>query len=298
MNPTPVTRRNLMKAAALFAVVGAVPAIAGSQEGKSPELIKASAGPTTQPDRFKGLKVGVATYSFRKIPLDATIKGILRVRLSYASIKDSHLAMKSTTQERKAVVQKFRDAGITPLSCGNIKLTKDEAASRAAFEYVRDTGAGVMVCAPDAAALPLLDKLVKEFDIKLAIHNHGPEDKTFPSPYEVQAAIKDLDPRIGYCIDVGHTARAGHDPAKAILDCRDRLYDVHMKDVWKLDAKNTSVETEVGRGVLDIKAMLQALLEIKFAGHVGLEHERTPEDPLPGLAESVGYVKGVLAGMA
>ena len=262
-------------------------------------MLKPATSPASAPakDDFKGLKVGVASYSFRKMPLEATIKAIQRVGLHYVSIKDFHLPMKSTAEARKAVAQQFIDAGITPLSCGNIRLTTDEAANRNAFEYVRDTGCRVMVCAPSMESLPMLDKLVKEYDIRLAIHNHGPEDKTFPSPLEVKKAIDPLDPRIGFCIDVGHTARAGVDPAEAIRLCKDRLYDLHLKDVTDKNAKNTRSECEVGRGALDIKSMLKALLEIGFAGHVGFEHEKDPMDPLPGLAESVGYVRGVLASM-
>ena len=153
-----------------------------------------------------------------------------------------------------------------------------------------------MVCAPKSVeVLPMLEKLVKEFDVRMAIHNHGPEDKVFPSPYEVMAAVETLDPRVGLCVDVGHTARAGRDPAKAFRDFRDRLYDVHLKDVSDPQGKSAKVEVELGRGRLDVPAMAKALLEVKFAGHVGFEHEKDPVDPLPGLAEGVGYLRGVLA---
>lgn len=291
---TDPTRRNLLKSAMLAATL---PMAGMALAADAPKDLLKPATPAAGPDRFKGLKVGVASYTFRKVTLEQTIKAIQRVGLHYVSIKDFHLPMKSTAEERKKAAQAFVDAGITPLSCGNVKLTTDEAASRNAFEYVRDTGCNVMVCAPDPAALPMLEKLVKEFDIKLAIHNHGPEDKVFPSPYEVQKVIANLDPRIGYCIDVGHTARAGVDPAKAIRDLKDRLYDVHFKDVADITAKNTRSEIELGRGQLDIKSMTQALLDVGFKGHVGFEHEKDPVDPLPGLAESVGYLRGIIAAM-
>lgn len=297
----PITRRQALKSAAFAAAaasvvpslaVGADPAPA---KPESPDLLTPATVPS-YPDRFRGLKVGCASYSFRKLPVDATIKGIQRVQLAYVSIKDFHLSLKSTAEERKAVAQKFRDAGIKPISCGVISLKGDEAALRNAFEYTRDVGAPTMVCSPDPKVLPVLDRLVKEFDIRLAIHNHGPEDKVFPSPYEVMEAVKGFDDRIGLCNDVGHTARAGHDPAKAIRDLGTRLYDVHFKDIAAKDPK--AHEIEVGRGVLDVRAMLQALLDVKFAGHVGFEHENDAADPLPGLAESVGYTKGTIAGLA
>jgi sugar phosphate isomerase/epimerase len=136
--------------------------------------------------------------------------------------------------------------------------------------------------------------MVKSFDIKLAIHNHGPGDKRFPSPYDALKAAEKFDPRIGLCIDVGHTARAGVDPAEAIRKCKERLYDLHLKDV---DPSLPQPEVELGRGRLDVRAILQALLDVRYAHHVGFEHEKDAKDPIPGLAESVGYAKGMLSGM-
>ncbi len=171
-----------------------------------------------------------------------------------------------------------------------------EADIRKAFEYALDIGVSTIVCAPSHDAIPILDKLVQEFDIKLAIHNHGPEDKGFfPSPFDVMRAVEKFDKRIGLCIDVGHTARAGVDPADAILKCQERLYDVHVKDISAMGNKNTPIEA--GRGILDSKSILAALLKIKYQGLVGFEYEKDAKDPIPGLAESVGYNKGLLAGM-
>lgn len=257
--------------------------------------------PTTAPsspgkDPWRGLHVGMASYSFRKLPLDVTLAAIKRVDLHYVSIKDAHLPLNSTGEQRRTVAAQFRDAGITPVSCGVISTKNDEASVRQAFEYARDIGVPTIVGNPDPASLDLIDKFVKEFDIKLAIHNHGPEAAHFKSPYDTWTAIQGHDERIGLCIDVGHTARAGVDPVEAIGKCKSRLYDMHFKDISSRDAKNASIaEVEVGRGVLDIRGMLTALLEIKYAGHVGFEHEKTAENPLPGVAESVGYTKGVLS---
>jgi sugar phosphate isomerase/epimerase len=189
----------------------------------------------------------------------------------------------------------FRDAGITPLSCGNITMSDDESETRNAFEYARDAGIPTIVCKPTRQSLPFLDKMVKEYDIRLAIHNHGPEDKVWPSPYDPWEAIQSFDERIGLCIDVGHTARCGVDPVEAIRKCSTRLYDVHLKDLSVIEVK--SRVCEVGRGVLDIRGILQALLDLKFARLVGLEYEKDMKEPVPGIAESIGYVRGVLSGM-
>jgi sugar phosphate isomerase/epimerase len=249
-------------------------------------------------DPWLGLKIGVATYTVRELPIEEAIKAVQRVGLKYISIKNvkNHIDLSHTTEERKRRAQMFRDAGLIPMSAGNVGMRTGEADIRKAFEYARDIGAPTIVCAPSPDAMPVLDKMVKEFDIRLAIHNHGPEDKGFfPSPYDAWQAVEKYDRRIGLCIDVGHTARAGVDPAEAILKCRERLYDVHLKDIFALGDKNTPIEC--GRGILDSKSILAALLKIKFQGLVGFEYEKDSKDPLPGLAESVGYTKGLLAGL-
>jgi len=157
-------------------------------------------------------------------------------------------------------------------------------------------GVPVMVCAPkDLDALNKCEKYVKEFNIKMAIHNHGPEDKHFPSPFDVIDAAKDMDPRIGCCIDVGHCARTHTDPAEAIEKIGVRVYDIHLKDLKDIDVKSHPIEC--GRGVLDLKAILTALLKINFTGHVGFEHEKDMKDVMPGLSEDVGYVRGMLQAM-
>ncbi len=176
-----------------------------------------------------------------------------------------------------------------------ITLKGGESELRGAFEYARDAGIPTIVGSPSREAMPALEALVKEFGIKLAIHNHGPEDKTWPSPLDVWEGVQKLDERIGLCIDIGHTARCGVDPARAIRTCSARLYDVHLKDLAQVGPKSPVIE--VGRGVLDIRGILQALHEVGFSGHAGLEHEKDMNDPLPGVAESIGYIRGTLASM-
>jgi sugar phosphate isomerase/epimerase len=279
----PLTRRDLIKTGALTAA---------SLGLKMPEPVFGAPVAPDQGDPWRGLKVGVASYTLRKFSLDDCIKGIQRVGLKYVSIKDAHLPLKSTADERKAVAQKFKDAGITPLSCGNISMENNEASVRAAFEYARDAGIPTIVCSPHPDSMAILDKMVKEFNIKLAIHNHGPEDKRFPSPYDVFKAVEKYDRRVGLCIDVGHTARAGVNPAEAVLKCRERLYDLHMKDISALGNRNTPIES--GRGILDIRSILQSLLKIQYQYMMAFEYEKDADDPVPGLAESVGYTKGLL----
>jgi inosose dehydratase len=282
-----ISRRDLLKTGALAAAT--IPTV-NIASFASPALEGA--------DPWLGLKVGVATYTVRELPIQEAIKAVQRVGLKYVSIKNvkNHIDISHTTEERKQRAQMFRDAGLIPMSAGNVAMRAGEADIRKAFEYARDIGVSTIVCAPSHDAIPILDKMVKEFDVRLAIHNHGPEDKGyFPSPYDVWQAVEKHDKRIGLCIDVGHTARAGVDPAEAILKCSERLYDLHLKDIFALGDRNTPIEC--GRGILNSKSILAALLKINYQGLVGFEYEKDSKDPLPGLAESVGYIKGLLAGL-
>lgn len=276
------SRRELIRTGAFAAA--ALP-LAGAKSGRGANLVP------NDHDPWRGLKVGVASYTFRKQPLDAAIKGIQRVGLKYVSIKDAHMPLNSAREERRAAVEKFKAAGVTPLSCGNLKMTGDEGQIRAIFEYARDAGLQTIVCTPPPAAIPILDRLVKEFDIRLAIHNHGP-GKEYASPYDVWQSVEKYDARIGLCIDVGHTVRAKVDPAEAIIKCRARLYDLHLKDLAGADVK--AADVEAGRGVIDLAAVFRALLKINYQYLIGFEYEKDADDPLPGLAESVGYVRGLM----
>ncbi|MBS1808909.1 MAG: sugar phosphate isomerase/epimerase [Acidobacteria bacterium] len=280
------TRRDLLKASAYAAA--ALPFINLASEA-APQTAAAT-------DPWRGLKIGVATYTFREWPIEETIKGIQRVGVKYISIKNvkNHIDISHTPEERKRRAQMFRDAGLVPMSVGNVSMRGTDDEIRKGFEYAKDVGVPTIVCAPRRDAIPLLDKLVKEFDIKLAIHNHGPEDKNyFPSPYDAMDLISKYDKRIGLCIDVGHTARAGVDPAASIIKCKDRLYDVHLKDISALGDRNTPIEG--GRGILNLTAILKALRKINYQGLAGYEYEKDGKDPLAGLAETIGYTKGLLA---
>ena len=297
-DPCESSRREVLKAFALTGGAAALGVFANSavaqdapaQDALAQESRLASHVPARDP--WLGLKVGVASYSLRGLKLDAAIKAIRRVGLNYVSIKDIHLKMDAPPEQRKDVARQFGDAGVVPISCGVVTMENDEASVRRAFEYARDIGVPTIVCSPDPDSFPLLDRFVKEFDIRLAIHNHGPGDKRFPSPYDALKAAEKFDERIGLCIDVGHTARAGVDPAEAIRKCARRLYDLHLKDV---DPAAQQPEVELGRGRLDIRGILQALLDLKYPHHVGFEHEKDAKDPVPGLAESVGYTRGLLS---
>jgi len=241
---------------------------------------------------WQNYKVGIASYTFRKMSLEDTIKAMKRLDLHYISVKDFHLPLNSSTAERQAAMQKLKDGGITALSCGNVTMQNDENNIRQAFQYAKDCNMPTIVCSPHPDSMPILDKMVKEFDIKLAIHNHGPEDKRFPSPYDVMKAVQGYDNRIGLCIDVGHTARAKVDPAEAIIKCKERLYDLHFKDINSTEPNGSTIEA--GRGVLDLPAVVRSLNKVRFNGMISIEFEGWGDDPLPAVAETIGYAKALI----
>jgi len=250
-------------------------------------------------DREHGLRLGIATYSTRNMSLEDTITTCKLLRLTNAGPYKSHLPCETgTVDECRAAAEKFHAAGITLTGSGVVNFKNDEAACRRAFDNARAAGLVAIVCKPDRDALPLVEKLAKEYDQRLAIHNHGPEDKVYPSPADAWNAVKSLDPHIGLCIDVGHAARAGADPAAAIRDYAARVYDVHMKDSLAVPGAQKDIPAEVGAGRLDIRGILRALLDIKYAGVVAFEYEKVAANPVTGLAESVGYVRGMLASLA
>lgn len=242
------------------------------------------------------LKLGVASYSLSKSSPAEVVAVLKQLQITRVSLYKTHCPWGGTAEECRAAAKVFTDAGLTITGSGVIDLPNDDATVRKAFENARAAGLPTMVCKPAVDALPLVEKFVKEFDLKLAIHNHGPEDKVYPSPYDAWQAIQPFDKRIGLCIDVGHAARAGTDPAEAIRKCHNRLYDIHLKDSVAAPGAKRDVPIEVGRGHLDIKGILKALMDVKYSHVVAFEYEKRGGDNAAGLTESVNYVRKVLEG--
>lgn len=236
--------------------------------------------------------LGMASYSTRKLSLDETIAMTKRLGLERIALKSFHLAMDSTEAEIKAAAAKVRDAGLDLYGAGVIYM-KTEAEVHQAFDYIAAAEMRVMIGVPNYEFLDLVNKKVQEYDIKLAIHNHGPGDKLYSSANDVYDKVKDLNPRMGLCMDIGHTVRIGEDPSELAEKYVGRLHDVHIKDVSTNTKEGTTVE--IGRGVIDIPRFIRTLTKIGYDGTTSFEFDKDGDDPLPGLAESVGYVRGVLA---
>ena len=252
------------------------------------------AGATKAPsDPFDGLKLGMASYTLRKFTLDQAIEMTSKAGVKYITLKDMHLPMKSTAEQRAEARKKIEAAGLTLEGGGVIYIKNKEDEVRDIFQYAKDAGMPTIVCSPDPDALDKVEKAAKEYDIRVAIHNHGPGDNRYPSPLDVLRMVQDRDSRMGICMDVGHTVRINQDPIEVMRTCAKRLYDFHIKDVTAATAKGAS--TEVGKGVIDIVAVLKTLVDMKFPYHVALEYEANGDAPMPGVLESYAYIRGVLA---
>jgi inosose dehydratase len=243
-------------------------------------------------EKLLRMNLGMASYTFRKFNLEDTVAMTKRLGLERIAFKSFHLPLESTKGEIRSIAAKVRAAGLDLYGCGVVYMQNEEEVERA-FHYAKTAGMKVIIGAPNPDLLGLVNKRVNIYDIKLAIHNHGSDDEHYPTPESAYARIKDLDPRIGLCIDIGHTQRAGVDPSVSAEKFADRLLDVHIKDVTAAAKEGQTIE--IGRGVIDIPKFLKTLLKLNYEGSVSFEFEKDPDDPLPGVAESVGYVRGVLA---
>jgi sugar phosphate isomerase/epimerase len=255
----------------------------------------ADAEPLTPPaaDRAAPLKLGVASYSMRNFPLDKALDMAKTLGVKYMTFKDVHIPRTDPPEATRALRAKIEAAGITIMGGGTITIQNDPVQIKKEFEYAKNAGFPLIFVSPEPAALDTVERMAKEYDIKVAIHNHGPEDKMWPRPQDAYAAVKSRDKRLGLCIDIGHTTRTGTDPVKACRECRDRLYDMHVKDLASATEKESQVA--VGRGVIDFSGLFRTLIDIGYQGQVGLEYEIKPDDPLPGMIESIAYMRGVLA---
>lgn len=246
----------------------------------------------SQAEKKAPFSLGLASYTLRKFDLDQTLAMTKRVGLTHICLKSFHLPLDATAEQLAAAAAKVKEAGLDLYGGGVITMKTDKDVNQA-FDYAKAAGMRTIVGAPVPDVLPLVDQKVKQFDIEVAIHNHGPGDKVYPTPESVYQKVEKFDKRIGLCIDIGHTLRIGADPVADAERFADRLLDLHIKDVSA--AKPEGMTVEIGRGVIDIPALLRTLIKIDYSRVASFEHEKDENDPLAGLAESVGYIRGALA---
>ena len=256
-----------------------------------------AAAPPDRSGRPTPIRLGIASYTFRNFSRAQMIPWLKQLNVTGLNAKDTkdHLPMEPAAEAQ--ALADYAATGIQLHAGGAIYFPKDEDEDiRTKFEYAKRAGIKVIVAGdPDLATLPRIEKFVKEYDIRFAIHNHGPEDKIYHSPLDVLKAVKSMDPRMGCCIDVGHAARAGTDVPQAIRTIGSRVFNIHMKDLTDFTSKESQVA--VGEGIMPVRDIFQALISIKYPGWVDLEYEIHGDDPMPGVIASFAYMRGVLAGM-
>ena len=263
----------------------------------TPVMLSAAASRMPAKGKPSPIKLGLASYTFRNFSRAQMIGYMKQLDVSELNAKDikDHLPTDPTLESQ--AIADYTAADIKVHAAGAIYFLKDEDEDiRAKFEYCKRAGVSVIVAGdPTPASLPRVEKFVKEYDIRIAIHNHGPEDKLWQSPLDVLKLVKNMDPRIGCCIDVGHTTRAGTDVVEAIHKVGPRLFNMHMKELADLKVKESQVA--VGDGIMPVTGIFKALIDIGYKGNVDLEYEIHAEDPMPGVTSSFAYMRGVLAGM-
>jgi sugar phosphate isomerase/epimerase len=244
-----------------------------------------------------GVRLGIASYSFREFSRRLCIKYTKELGISLLTVKEFHALYRSTPEELDRARRDFENAGITLTCGGTVYMLKDDPEDvKFYFEYAKRLGLPMMNIGPTAKSLPVIERFVKEYGIKVAVHNHGPEDKNFPAPSDALKVIKDMDPRVGLCVDVGHTTRTGKDVLEEIEKAGARLLDLHIKDLR--DLKDARSQCDVGDGKMPIPQIFRLLMKMNYAGVAHLEYEINADNPVPGMHRSFAYMRGVLAGLS
>jgi sugar phosphate isomerase/epimerase len=235
----------------------------------------------------------VQTISLRKYPLAEALRHLQGMGVHYIEFSaSSHLAATATDEQIAAARKLAADAGLKITAQGVNRFSQDHAANKRVFEFAKKLGIRTITAnpQPDAQTFASLDKLVAEYDIRIAIHNHGP-GTLYDKLDSVMKAIRDRDPRIGACVDCGHFIASGEDPVRCVLALADRVNGVHLKDLAEFGKKSENVV--LGRGHLDVVSLFKALRQIKFPadGALSLEYEANRDNPLDDLKACLAVVK-------
>ena len=284
-----MNRRDFLKAGVAGAALLAVPEVA---LGRMPE-----AAPTnscmkkerTSADKFH---LGMAGYTFVNFDIDTTLRIMQRLDVHWLCIKDFHLPLDSTDEQIRAFHAKLAEKDVTGYAVGPIYM-KSEAEVDRAFAYAQRVGVKLIVSVPNYELLPYVEKKVQEYDFRTAIHLHGPDMKLYPDASDIWNNVKDLDPRIGMCLDIGHDMRFGADPIRDLKRYASRVFDIHLKDVTGNTREGRAIE--LGRGKIDFPRFVKMLRKVGYTGSCSLEYEKDMKDPFLGIAESVGYFRAVCA---
>jgi len=237
-------------------------------------------------EAYGGFSMGLQTYTLRDFNFDQTLGHLKDLGLKYAQFFSKQLPITDDKSKIETAKQKMKDAGIQILSWGVQGFSKDAEKTKKSFEFAKAMGFSVYSANPSADSFESLATLTKEYGIKIAIHNHGPDDKTYGRLEQVQKAVEKWPVEIGACVDTGHVLRSGEDPVAWIKALGPRVHDVHLKDFS--DPKHEHI---LGKGKLDVLGVLKALKEIKFSGILAVEYEEHEKDPIADVKECLAAVR-------
>lgn len=234
--------------------------------------------------------LGIAGYSFVKFDLETTLKTMQTLDLHYLCIKDFHLPLTSNEEQIAAFHQKLASYGVKGYAVGPIYMKSKEEVDRA-FAYAQRVGVPLLVGVPNYDLLDYTEQVVKQYDIKLAIHLHGPDMKLYPDATDIWEHVKNRDERMGMCLDIGHNLRYGSDTLADYIKYHKRVFDMHLKDVTA--PTKAGKRAELGRGIIDFPRYIKLMRKYHYTGAVSLEHEKDMDNPFMGIAESIGFFRGV-----
>ena len=247
-------RRNFIKATGLGIAAAAVPGLATASVSQS----------ESSKSEF-GFQLGVASYSLREFTQEQALDMTLRCGINQIAFKSMHLPLDSDKETIKKAVTLCKQKGVNLYGGGVIYMKTKEEADQA-FEYAKTAEMKMIVGVPNHELLEYVEGKVKEYDIKLAIHNHGPGDLVYPSAESAYLKIKNMDKRMGLCIDIGHTKRINRNPEQDVKDYFDRVLDIHIKDVTAATAEGKTCI--IGRGIINFPSFMKSLVKLGVAGSV------------------------------
>lgn len=249
----------------------------------APLLTSAARGATFQAAK-KRINLGIQLYSLREYSVEAALKHAKDIGFTHVEFYSNMLPLNSTPEKIENIKKQVADLGLTISAHGVNRFSKDADANRKWFEFAKAVGIPCISADPDPDSFASLNELVKEFDIRIAIHNHGPTHR-YNKAIDVLHAVEKFDSRIGACADLGHYIRSGEKPTEVIRLLKGRLYGIHLKDFAEMKDKTKGVI--LGKGHLDCNAVVDALLAVDFPanGAFSLEYEENPKDPIAEIKE-------------
>jgi len=239
------------------------------------------------------LQLGIQLYSLRGFDLPTALKHAADVGFTQVEFYSGMLPLDASPETIANTKRQVADLGMTISAHGVNRVSKDEVANRKLFDFAKALGIKNITIDPDPGSFEQLDELVKAYDLRVAIHNHGPNHR-YNKVIDVLHAIEGHDPRIGACADLGHFIRSGEQPVEVIRLLKGRLYGIHLKDFAAMEDKANGVI--LGKGHLQVERVMDALVAVDFPadGALSLEYEENPKDPIADIKACYAIAKTAL----